>query len=229
MWLTHRILGLYLSRAWKPFNKPWEDTGNSPTVSLHPPPLSYTSLLFSSVNKPQNFTSPALNGAHQAISEPYLTRAWKSLTPLSSLRTSLFSHEMTPLFNQLWIMKFCTRDPFSLHLTVIELHSHAIPFTTAMRRKESEGGAAHWAVCVYVCVCVCERWRWFPCDIMGPCSVAPQQRVPSVHWGHVVRPHSGILQLIYRGAKEVRVCVYAPQRNSPSHKHFTEALKNTRG
>lgn len=31
--------------------------------------------------KPQNFTSPTLNGAHQAISEPYLTKAWKKLHP----------------------------------------------------------------------------------------------------------------------------------------------------
>lgn len=52
-------------------------------------------------------------------------------------------------------MKFCTRDPFSLHLTVIELHSHAIPFTTAMRRKAGGGGAASLCiVCVCVCVCV---------------------------------------------------------------------------
>lgn len=49
-------------------------------MSLYPL-LSYSGLLFSTVNKTQNFTSPALNGAHQAISEPYLTRAWKSLTP----------------------------------------------------------------------------------------------------------------------------------------------------
>ena len=29
-----------------------------------------------------------------------------------------------------------------------------------------------------------------------------------MHRGHVVGQHSGILQLIYRGAKEVCVCVY---------------------
>lgn len=100
-----------------------------------PPPRSFPLWI-----KPQNFTSPALNGAHQAISEPYLTKAWKSFNPpppqlLSSLHTSLFTHEMTPLFNQLWIMKFCTRDPFSLHLTVIELHSHAIPFSVRWEEK----------------------------------------------------------------------------------------------
>lgn len=195
-------------------------------VSL-PPPLSYTGLLFSCVNKSQNFTSPALNGAHQAFCEPYFTRAWKS--PTFSSHTSLFSHEMTPLFNQLWIMKFCTRDPFSLHLTVIELHSHAISFTKPMRREGSGGGAVHCVMCAYVF----ERWRWFPCDIMGPCSMALQQRVPSVHWDHVVPQHSVLLQL--QGCKggmcacmcihHIRTELHTNRLQKPGVKSKTKGIK----
>lgn len=66
---TYSMLGLYLSGAWKPVSEParryWQI---SYCVPLPPSSLSLIPrLLFSSVNKPQNFTSPALNGAHQAI------------------------------------------------------------------------------------------------------------------------------------------------------------------
>ena len=90
------------------------------------------------------------------------------------------------------------------------LNCTAMQFHSPRRWEEKgagEGLCTVLLVCVCVCVCVFERWRWFPCDIMGPRSMAPQQRVPSVHRGHVVGQHSGILQLIYRGAKEVCVCV----------------------
>lgn len=100
----------------------------------------------------RRFVSHISQGHEKALTPPPPPPTHSS----SSSHTSLFSHEMTPLFNQLWIMKFCTRDPFSLHLTVIELHSHAISFTTPMRRKES-GGGARALPSVYVCVCVCVR------------------------------------------------------------------------
>lgn len=109
-------------------------------------------------------------------------------------------------------MKFCTRDPFSLHLTVIELHSHAIPFTTALRRKGSGGGAAS------PCSRVCERGdddnfhltSWAPaewgCNTGSPlCIEAP-----------VVRRHR-----CPTGVQKVVWCVR--RRPTALHKHFTQA------
>lgn len=123
-----------------------------------------------------------ISQGHEKVSPP-------ASSHLSSTHTSLFSHEMTPLFNQLWIMKFCTRDPFSLHLTVIELHSHAIPFTTAMRRKGSGGGAASLCSgCVYVAMCqmkAISQWHHGPLlngtATEGPfCASSP--RGPVAQW-----------------------------------------------
>lgn len=141
-------------------NKMCEDTGNSPPPPLSLPPL----ILFWETLHLKLWMGPIRRF------QSHISQGHKKATP-SSPRTSLFSLEMTPLFNQLWIMKFCTRDPFSLHLTVIELHSHAIPFTTAMKREAGEG------LCVWACAR--ERWRRFPCDIMG-CWMAALHRDPSL-------------------------------------------------
>lgn len=118
----------------KLFVQPWED---------RPPPL-----LSEQRDAPQNFQRPALNGGYQAVCEPYLTGAWKSLAkPNPPAGTPPYSAmKWHPYLINCESWKFCTRDSFSLHLTVIELHSHAISFTTPMRRKESGGGG-------YVSVC----------------------------------------------------------------------------
>lgn len=135
--------------------------------------------------------------------------------PLSS-HTSLFSHEMTPLFNQLWIMKFCTRDPFSLQLTVIELHSHAIPFTTAMRRKERGGGAA--SLCSVwdegdfpVTSWAPAKWHRYRGSLLCIDATWSDCTVGSYSWS------------IGEGGRCVCAFVFVPKTTSRSHKLFTEA------
>lgn len=120
-------------------------------------------------------------------------------------------------------MKFCTRDPFSLHLTVIELHSHAISFTKLMRKEKSGGGAVHCVVCVHVCMCLRDEGD-FPMT-----SWAPTQwhcKRGSLLCIETACSHSIARYYSYSGA--VEVCVHASEcpTYELSRKLFVEAKSN---
>lgn len=74
LWITCSALGLYFWSEWKPLIKK-----EGPLLRPFTPPLSFPGCLFS--YNPQNCSCLAVNGAHQVICEPYLTRAWKKPQP----------------------------------------------------------------------------------------------------------------------------------------------------
>lgn len=118
------------------FVQPWED---------RPPPPAWTKRRTSELSA--SSSKQRLSGSLRAISHRGMKKPCQ--VPHPPAGTPPYSAmKWHPYLINCESWKFCTRDSFSLHLTVIELHSHAISFTMPMRRKESGGGG---------CVPVCER------------------------------------------------------------------------